>query len=113
MKAKASGHAGLAKRYNAAVTKDRKCLSLERRWARVGAEAKGRVTAAPGATLDATNKGDAQVDRTLTAIRDNAESQRAGAAEDDPIHATVIGFLKTICPSGVQEVTSLPRSGPR
>lgn len=94
---------------HAAVSEDRKCLALERKWAGVAAEAKGKVAAVPGATVaDATKKVDALVDRTLTAVRDNAESQRAGAAEDDPIHATVIGFLKAIYPSGLQEVTSLP-----
>lgn len=78
-------------------------------WADVAAEARGKNAAAPsgGASPPAT-KIDALVDRTLTAIRDHAQSQAAGAAPDDPIHATVAFFLKEIFPAGVQEVTVLP-----
>lgn len=108
-RAKAAGHGDLAKHCNAAIAEDRKCLALERRWAGVVAEAKGKAPAAPapsGAPDPA--KIDPLVDRTLTAIRDHAEAQRAGAPIDDSIHATVVGFLKTVFPSGVSDVTSLP-----
>jgi len=108
-RAKAAGHADLVKHCNAALVEDRKCLDLERRWGGYVAESRGKVAAvpAPGSPPAAT-KADALVDRTLTAIRDHAESQRAGAAPDDPIHATVAGFLKAIFPTIVQDVTMLP-----
>ncbi len=51
---------------------------------------------------------DPDVDRTLTALRDNAQAQTAGAKADDPIHAVVASFLKTVFPAGVQAVTALP-----
>lgn len=107
-RAKAAGHADLVKHCNAALVEDRKCLDLERRWGGAVAEAKGKV--APVADPNespAAHKLDPIVDRTLVAIRDHAETQRAGAPEDDPIHLTVSKFLKTLFPTGVQDVTSL------
>jgi len=107
-KAMATGHADLAQHCATAVAEDRKCLALERRWAGVAAEARGKGTAAaPPKTLDPA-KIDPLVDRTLGAIRDHAETQRAGASPEDPIHATVSTLLKSIFPSGVADVTRLP-----
>lgn len=107
--AKASGHSDLAKHCNAAVAEDRKCLAAERKWAGYVAEMRGKVAAVPRAgSLEAKKKVDALVDRTLTAIRDNADNMRAGAPDDDPIHGMVLGFQKEIFPSGLQAVTGLP-----
>lgn len=109
--ARAKSHAfpELAKHCTGAVAQDRECLALERRWEGLVAESKGKAAPkplAPGATPDAASV-DPLVDNTLTAIRDHAVSQTAGAAADDPIHATVGTFLKAIFPAGVQEVTKL------
>jgi hypothetical protein len=105
--AKATKDADLVKHCHAAIAEDRKCLASERRWAGVAAAARGKIPASPSPTADAT-KIDPLVDRTLTAIRDHAESQRAGTAEEDPINAIVATFVATIFPVGVQAVTSLP-----
>ncbi|MFO0593096.1 MAG: hypothetical protein U0441_36475 [Polyangiaceae bacterium] len=107
-KAKASGHSDLTKHCNAAVAEDRKCLALERKWAGVTAAAKRKVASIQPRPSERVRKLDGLVDRTLTAIRDNAESQRAGAEDDDPIHATVTSFLGEIFPTGVGDVTALP-----
>jgi hypothetical protein len=108
---RAKGHdfPELAKHCAAAITHDRACLSLERRWEGLVAESKGKAAPAPAAAGAPPNAADVDplVDRTLTAIRDHAVSQTAGAAPDDPIHATVAAFLKQIYPAGVAEVTKL------
>jgi hypothetical protein len=108
-RAKARDFPELAKHCSAAITHDRECLSLERRWEGMVAESKGKAAPAPPAAGAPPSAADVDplVDRTLTAIRDHAVSQTAGAAPDDPIHATVAAFLKTIYPAGVQEVTKL------
>ena len=99
----------VVKHCTAAIAHDRKCLDLERRWAGVAAAARGRGPAAAlPAGSPATLKIDASVDRTLTAIRDHAVNQTAGAPPDDPIHITVAAFLKEIFPTTVQDVTGLP-----
>jgi len=108
-RAKARGFPELAKHCTGAVSQDRECLALERRWEGLVAESKGKATPkvlAAGATPEAASV-DPLVDNTLTAIRDHAVSQTAGAPADDPIHATVASFLKAIYPAGVQEVTKL------
>ncbi|MEP7120019.1 MAG: hypothetical protein ABJE95_03875 [Byssovorax sp.] len=99
----------LAKHCAGAITHDRTCLSLERRWEGMVAETKGKAAPAPAAAGAPPVAADVDplVDRTLTAIRDHAVSQTAGAAPDDPIHVTVAAFLKAIYPAGVQEVTKL------
>lgn len=99
----------VAKHCNAALAHDRNCLDLERRWAGIAAEARGKgpVVATPSASAS-TLKLDALVDRTLTAIRDQAQNQTLGAAPDDPIFGMVGSFLKEIFPSNVQDVTGLP-----
>ncbi len=108
-RAKAAGFTELAKHCQTAVAHDRGCLALERRWAGVAAESRAKGAQATGADAPAAaSKADALVDRTLTAIRDHAGAQAAGAAPDDPIHATVAAFLKEIFPAGVQQVTSQP-----
>lgn len=98
----------LVKHCSGALAHDRGCLALERRWAGLVAESKGKAPTVPVADdgLDATQI-DPLVDNTLTAIRDHAISQTAGASPDDPIHATVSGLLREIYPTGVQNVTSL------
>ncbi len=99
----------VVKHCTAAIAHDRKCLALERRWAGVAAAARGKGPAAAlPAGSPATLKIDATVDRTLTAIRDHAVNQTAGAPPDDPIHITVAGFLKELFPTTVQDVTGLP-----
>ena len=99
----------LAKHCSGAITHDRGCLILERRWDGVVAESRGKVAPSPPAAGAPPNTADVDplVDKTLTAIRDHAVSQTAGAAPDDPIHAMVAAFLKEIYPAGVAEVTKL------
>ena len=108
-RAKARDFPELAKHCSGAITHDRACLTLERRWDGVVAESKGKVAPAPPAAGAPPNAADVDplVDKTLTAIRDHAVSQTAGAAPDDPIHAMVAAFLKEIYPAGVGEVTKL------
>lgn len=93
----------------AALSHDRKCLALEQKWSGIVAARRGKGAPAPckAIPMDASAI-DPLVDATLTAIRDNAQKQTAGALPDDPIHAVVAGFLKEIYPGGVQAVTSLP-----
>ncbi|MFS8069056.1 MAG: hypothetical protein ACMG6S_22075 [Byssovorax sp.] len=108
-RAKAHAFPELGKHCAGAVAHDRECLALERRWEGLVAESRGKAppkVLAAGATPDAASV-DPLVDNTLTAIRDHAVSQTAGAPADDPIHATVAAFLKAIYPAGVQEVTKL------
>jgi Na+-transporting methylmalonyl-CoA/oxaloacetate decarboxylase gamma subunit len=107
-RAKAAGFTDLVKHCNAAVAHDRACLALERTWAGVAAEARGKGPARPSTASPTAAQLDPLVDRALTGIRDHAQSQAAGAVPDDPIHATVAGFLKEVFPAGVQEVTALP-----
>jgi len=109
VRAKAHAFPDLAKHCAGAVAHDRACLALERRWEGLVAESRGKAAPkvhAAGAPPEAASV-DPLVDNTLTAIRDHAVSQTAGAAPDDPIHATVATFLKAIFPAGVQEVTKL------
>jgi hypothetical protein len=108
-RAKARAFPELAKHCADAIARDRECLALERRWEGLVAESRGKVAPrvrAANAPPDAASV-DPLVDNTLTAIRDHAVSQTAGAAPDDPIHATVSAFLKAIFPAGVYEVTKL------
>jgi hypothetical protein len=108
-RAKSRDFPELAKHCSAAITHDRECLSLERRWEGLVAESKGKAAPAPPAAGAPPNAADVDplVDRTLTAIRDHAVSQTAGASPEDPIHTTVAAFLKEIYPAGVVEVTKL------
>lgn len=108
-RANARGFHELGKHCTDAVLQDRACLALERRWDGLAAESRGKAppkVPAAGAPLDAASV-DPLVDNTLTAIRDHAVSQTAGAPPNDPIHATVAKLLKAIFPAGVQEVTRL------
>lgn len=100
----------VVKHVNAAIAHDRACLALERRWAGIAAENRGKG-AAPTTpdSPQAAYKLDAIVDRTLTAIRDHALNQTIGAAPDDPIHGVVAAFLKELFPTNnLQDVTALP-----
>lgn len=108
-RAKARGFAELFKHCEGAVARDRECLALERRWEGLVAESKGKVApkARPAGAPPEAASVDPLVDNTLTAIRDHAVSQTAGASPEDPIHGTVASFLKVIFPAGVQEVTKL------
>ncbi len=108
-RARARDFPELAKHCSRAIAHDRECLTLERRWEGVVAESKGKVAPARPAAGAPPSAADVDplVDKTLTAIRDHAVSQTAGAAPDDPIHATVAAFLKEIYPAGVGEVTKL------
>src|SRR5690349_7737345 len=94
--AKGAGFPELVKHCHAAVTHDRACLALERRWAGFAAASRGKSASPPPAGAPDATKIDPLVDRTVTAIRDHAENQRAGAAPGDPIHATVAAFLKEL-----------------
>lgn len=105
--AKALKDADLVKHCNAAIAEDRKCRASETRWAGVAAAARRKAPGASSPTGDAA-KIDPLVDKTLTAIRDHAENQRAGTSPDDPINHVVATFLVRVFPAGVQEVTSLP-----
>lgn len=99
----------VVKHCKAALAHDRHCLDLERRWAGIAAEARGKtVIVATSRPSPSTLQLDALVDRTLTAIRDQAQNQTLGALPDDPIHGVVRSFLKEIFPSTVQDVTGLP-----
>ena len=107
--AKAQGFSELAKHCSAAIAEDRACLGLEKRWAGLVAVARGK---APSLSSAGSSQPDAAsidplVDRTLTAIRDHAVNQTAGAPADDPIHATVSGFLREIFPTSVNDITGL------
>ncbi len=106
--AKALKDADLVKHCNAAIAADRECLALERRWAGIAAAARRKAPALPSSSTKDAAKIDPLVDKTLTAIRDHAESQRAGTSPDDPINHVVATFLVRVFPAGVQEVTSLP-----
>lgn len=99
----------VVKHCNAALAHDRHCLDLERRWAGIAAEARGKgppPVALP--TSPGTLQLDALIDRTLTAIRDQAQNQTLGTAPDDPIRGVAASLLKEIFPSNVQDVTGLP-----
>ncbi len=109
-RARDQGFPELAKHCSAALVHDRACLAAERHWEGTVLETKGKA-AARSASADAPPDAaavDPLVDRTLTAIRDHAVSQTAGAEASDPIHAMVGSFLKSIYPAGVQQVTGLP-----
>lgn len=108
-RAKAASFTELVKHCGAAIAHDQKCLELEGRWAGIAAARKGKsAPAAPAAVPVDAAAIDPLVDHTLTAIRDHAQSQTAGAPADDPIHAIVSTFLREVFPTGVQEVTGLP-----
>lgn len=102
-RAETAGFTELKQHCDAAIAQDKECQALEHRWASI-ASTPGKRQPSPA---DA-RPTDALVDRTLTAIRNHAEEQRAGAAPDDPIHAMVVGFLGQIFPAGLQKVTRLP-----
>jgi hypothetical protein len=110
-RAKKRGLTDLAKHCASAVAHDQHCLSLERKWAGTVAAARGKAPppARPADAPPELTVIDPLMDRTLTAIRDHAESQRAGAPPADPIHETVTSFLKSAFPTGdVSDITSLP-----
>lgn len=100
------GFGELATHCQAALEHDLKCYALERKWASLATEAKSKTAPAEGG-LDAATL-DPLVDRTLTALRDAALSQTAGAPAGDPIHTKVASFLKAIVPTGnVNDITGL------
>jgi hypothetical protein len=51
---------------------------------------------------------DILVDQTVTALRDSATSQSAGARPDDPIVGKVEAFVTALFPGGVKPITTLP-----
>lgn len=107
IKAAGAEHEELVEHCNAAIAHDRKCLALEREWQGLAAKARGKVPAVPSPSPTAV-KIDALTDRTITAIRDHAMSQTAGAPPDDPIHTTVASFLRQVFPShNLHDVTLL------
>ena len=105
-RAQAVGFTDLATHCAAALKHDQKCYALERRWSGVNAQSKAKAPAEGG--LDAVTL-DGMIDRTLTALRDNALNQAAGAIPGAAIHAKVTAFLKAIIPTGdVSDITNLP-----
>jgi hypothetical protein len=98
-RAEADGFDKLVKHCDKAISHDTQTQSLEKRWA-------GESNTSD-ANPDA-QRLDILVDRTLGAIRDHAIAQAAGAPDNDPIHATVDTFIKTVFPGGVHAITSLP-----
>jgi hypothetical protein len=93
------GHEDIVERIDEAASHEEHTRELEDRW---GGVRNGNFDAVGVGPLDRT------VDRAISAVRDGAELQRQGAEPDDPIHATVDGFLKAAFPEGVFAITSLP-----
>lgn len=93
--ARAVGFHSLVKHLTESLDYEEVIRAIERRW-------KNRDTSDSLArTIDML------VDPTLTAMRDTAVSQTAGARPDDPIMDTVNRFLAAIFPDGVKPITSL------
>jgi hypothetical protein len=93
------GNEELVARIDEAMAHEMQTRDLEGLWGGVRA---GNVDARSVKPIDR------RVDKVITAVRDGAEAQRKGAADDDPIHETVDTFLKTAMPEGVVAITSLP-----
>lgn len=93
------GNEDLVARIAEATSHDEQTRTLESLW---GGVRSGSIDAAGVGQLDR------RVDRLISGVRDGAELERQGAASDDPIHATVEGFVKTAFPEGVFAITSLP-----
>jgi hypothetical protein len=87
----------LSAHVTAAIKADRATLELEHGWA---------AQPAGTPTNPAVVKIDSRVDRVLTAIRDHAVQQAAGADSDEPVVATVDGFLAAAFPAGLVAMTS-------
>jgi hypothetical protein len=82
-----------------AIENDRLTRQLDARWAA------RQLRPVPGE--DAVQRVDAAVDRTLTALRDGAESQGAVARPGDGTADKVGAFLREIFPMGVAAVMSM------
>jgi hypothetical protein len=93
------GNQDVEARIDEAIAHEEQTRDLELLWGGVRA---GNVDARAMKPIDH------RVDKVITAVRDGAEAQRQGAADDDPIHETVDTFLKTAMPEGVFAITSLP-----
>jgi hypothetical protein len=88
----------------AAIKHDHKTHEIELKWSALQ-HAPQAATADPGKT----KRIDAQVDRALTAIRDTAQAQIAGAEDDDKeLAGQIEAVLKDLFPAGLQAVTTLP-----
>jgi hypothetical protein len=93
------GFAELTTHAERAIENDRLTRQLDGRWAA------RQLRPVPGE--DAVQRIDAVVDRTLTALRDGAESQAAVARPGDGTAEKVGGFLREIFPMGVAAVMSM------
>jgi hypothetical protein len=93
------GNDEVVARIDEATAHEEQTRDLEGQWGSVRA-----------GNLDSVGVGvlDPRLDKAISGVRDGAESQRQGAAPDDPIHETVETFLKTAMPEGVYAITSLP-----
>jgi hypothetical protein len=89
------GFHSLVKHINESLAYEEEIRALERRW-------RNRDTSD---TL--AREIDMLVDPTLTALRDAALSQAAGARPDDPIVGTVNRFIAVVFPGGVKAITAL------
>lgn len=89
------GFHSLVKHINESLAYEEEVRALERRW-------RNRDT---GDAL--AREIDTLVDPTLTALRDTALSQAAGARPDDPIVDTVDRFVAAVFPGGVKAITAL------
>jgi hypothetical protein len=96
--AAATGFTALKAHVAAAIKHDQTTRDLDFKWegTPVTPEGSGEV-----------RRVDTLVDRTLSAIRDGAESQAAAATPGDGIAEKVTGFLREIFPAGVQAITGM------
>lgn len=97
--AAAQSFTALVKHCDMTLAHARATREMERRWAGEPADT---------GTNPEAQRIDVLVDGALGAIRDHAMAQTRGAASDDPIHDEVAAFVKTLFPTTVHAVTSLP-----
>lgn len=93
------GNEAVLARIDEAMAHEEQTRDLELQWGGVRA---GNVGAR------AVKPIDHRLDKAITSVRDGAEAQRKGAADDDPVRETVDTFLNTAMPEGVHAITSLP-----
>jgi hypothetical protein len=97
--ARGLGFTELVEHIDRAVAHDRQTLALDGRW---GGQRRKRAR-------PQTMVVDRMVAKALTALRQAALVQAAGAAPGDPIHGEVQAFLRAILPAGVFAVAMLPQ----